>query len=287
MQESLNLLPMEYQIYGKLNFEENLSMFFFNICAGIPEKAFQMEQRRKRKRNEEQISSFISNSTLHGLHFCFDKKHLIRRIIWTLILIAAFGYVGEKIYASLVQFFLYPMSTTTTLVYDKKNINLPAISICNLNDFRNSLFKGTQLENAFKTLYTKDFNPPNGSVYRKTVTEANHKLSDMLKGAEVNGKEYNASHFVEYWDNSGTTRCYTFNSGKIEPILHVNISGVDNGIKMTFDIQQYDYFDTRHAGLKLILHGQKETPIKTVGMLLNPGTLTYIEIAKRKVGSFN
>ena len=244
-----------------------------------------MEQRRKRKRNEEQVSNFISNSTLHGLHFCFDKKHLIRRIIWTLILIAAFGYVGEKIHASLVQFFQYPMSTTTTLVYDKKNINLPAISICNLNDFRKSLFEGTLLQKAFRTIFTKDFNPPNGTVYRNIVTEANHRLSDMLVEVKIDGKSYNASHFIEYWDSSGTTRCYTFNSGKIEPILTVNISGLQYGIEMTFDIQQYDYYDTKHAGLKLILHGQNETPIKTVGMLLNPGTLTYIEIAKRKVSS--
>ena len=252
------------------------------MLAGIPEKAFQMEKRRKRKRNEEQINNFISNSTLHGLHFCFDKKHLIRRIIWTLILIAAFGYVGEKIYASLVQFFQYPMSTTTTLVYDRKDANLPAISICNLNDFRQSKFKDTLLSKVLSGEL-----PPsvlNASTYRKTVTDANHRLSDMLKSVWIGRKQYNESHFIEYWDSSGTTRCYTFNSGKNGlPIISVNVSGAKNGVEMMLDVQQYDYSDTSQAGIKLILHGQDETPIKTSGMLLSPGTFTYVEIAKRKV----
>ena len=243
-----------------------------------------MEQRRKRKRNEEHVNNFISNSTLHGLHFCFDKKHLIRRIIWTLILVGAFGYVGEKIYASLVQFFQYPMSTTTTLVYDEQNINLPAISICNLNDFRRSKFENTLLA---KTFISMDFSKINGSVYRDTVLEANHRLSDMLVDITVNRKAYNASSFVEYWDRSGTTRCYTFNSGKNENILSVNLTGPNNGIEVVLDIQQYDYYDTTQAGIKLVLHGQEETPVKVAGMLLMPGTLTHIEIAKRRVRFFN
>jgi len=257
---------------------------------GIPEKTFQMEQRRKRKRNEEHVSNFISNSTLHGLHFCFDKKHLIRRIVWTMILIAAFGYVGEKIYASLVQFFQYPMSTTTTLVYDKQSINFPAFSICNLNDFRKSKFKGTKVEKYFRAFgqgrKIPEQDVPNGTVYRTTVREANHKLSSMLTSITAPGKYYNLSHissyFEEYWDSSGTTRCYTFNSRKSGKILSVSVPGVKHAVEMEFDVQQYDYYDTKQAGLKLILHGQDETPVKTAGMLLSPGTSTYIEISKRK-----
>ena len=245
-----------------------------------------MEQRRKRKRNEEHVQTFISSSTLHGLHFCFDKKHLIRRIIWTIILISAFGYVGDQIYQSILQFFQYPMSTTTTLKFEK-NMNLPAISICNLNDFRKSIFRGTLLEKKFQTI--KDGNSSfkiSGPIYRKTVLEANHKLSDMLLSATINGKAFNHTHFVEYWDSSGTTRCYTFNSGKNDDLLSVNVTGkMAATVEMEFDIQQYDYYDTKAAGLKVILHGQDETPIKTLGMLLSPGTLTYIEIAKRKVRS--
>ena len=207
-----------------------------------------------------------------------------------MILIAAFGYVGEKIYASLVQFFQYPMSTTTTLVYDKNSINFPAFSICNLNDFRKSKFKGTQVEKYFKAkgqVPPQDI--PDGTTYRKTIQDSNHKLSSMLKSITAPEKFYNlshiSSHFEEYWDNSGTTRCYTFNSGKHEKILSVSVPGDKNAVEMEFDVQQYDYYDTQQAGLKLILHGQDETPIKTAGMLLSPGTFTYIEISKRKVCS--
>lgn len=245
-----------------------------------------MEQRRKRKRNAEQVNNFISNSTLHGLHFCFDKKHLIRRIIWSLILIAAFVYVGEKIYQSFSQYFHYPMSTTTTLVYDEPNINLPAISICNNNDFRRSIINGTDLEAILRTAGETNITL-NGSEYRKSVTEANHKLEDMLiEGSFMGGKDaqrISPEDFVEYWDNTGTTRCYTYNSGKNKQINSVNRTGLNAAVYMEIDVQQYDYYDTRQAGLKLILHGQDETPIKTVGTLLSPGTVTNIEISKRKV----
>ena len=238
-----------------------------------------MEKRRKKKRTKEHFDTFIGNSTLHGLHFCFDKKHLIRRIIWTLILLASLVYVGEKIYASIQQYFDFPMSTTTTMGYEP-SLNIPAISVCNNNDFKGSLFHGTVLE---KRMLRKSNEKLNGTEYRKIVTMSNHRLVDMLVNCDFNGQKFNTSHFKPYWDNSGTAMCFTFNSGKEASILSVNRTGPKQSIRMDFNIQHYDYSGTDHAGLKVILHGQDETPIKTAGILLAPGTATYIEIAKRKV----
>ena len=238
-----------------------------------------MEQRRKRKRNAEHFNTFISDSTLHGLHFCFDKKHLARRIIWTLILISAFGYVGEKIYASLLQFFQYPMSTTTTLVYDEPPIKLPAISICNTNDFKRSVVVTTKLGDILRNK-TENIT---GSEYSSLIKLGNHRLVDMLVRCRQSRKLCSVSDFVEYWDNSGTVRCHTFNSGKTGPIMSINRTGTNEAIEMVINIQQYDYNDFDTAGIKLIIHGQDQTPIKTAGLLLAPGTVTNIEISKRKV----
>eukprot|EP00794_Sanderia_malayensis_P005315 gene5315-5984_t len=244
---------------------------------GIPEKTYQMERRRKRKRIKEHIDTFISDSTLHGLHFCFDRKHLIRRIMWTLVLLAAFGYVSEKLYASVQEFLSYPLSTATTVKY-VKNMEFPAISFCNRNDFRKSKYYGTKLQ----TLPASRFDLLNGTEYRDIVDSSNHRLVDMLEEASFGGIPLSVDNFTYYWDNSGTTKCYTVNWDKSSP-WKVSKIGEKGALSLTLNIQHYEYDNTTNdAGAKLILHGQDETPIKTPGILLSPGLHTYVAVSKIK-----
>ncbi len=241
-----------------------------------------MERRRKNNRVQEHIDSFISDSTLHGLHFCFDKKHLVRRIVWTLILLAAFGYVSEKLYASVEEFFKYPMSTTTTVIYEN-NMAMPAISFCNRNDFRKSVVEGSKLQKIFDGHL--GYNAVTVEEYRNIVENSNHRLQDMLIATEGGDTISNFENFTTFWASSGTGKCYTYNSGKIGPIMTKNKTGDRGSFSFVFNVEQYEYDkNTQNAGLRLILHGQSETPVKTPGLLLSPGFETNVAVRKRKVG---
>ena len=245
-----------------------------------------MEKEReiRRKKTAEHFNELVSNSTLHGLHFCFDKRHFIRRICWTLLILLALGLLVQKLYESTRHFFSYPFSTTTTIKY-KDNMLFPAVSICNLNDVRYSVMKGTKLHNAI--VNKGDVFSLDGKEYTDTIRRANHRLQDMLTDCRIKNMPCTVKNFTEFNHNQGD-RCFTFNSGQRgHKLITVNNTGLKQALEMTINIEHHDYFnDTFGSGLHLILHGQDETPVKMQGVILSPGFKTYIEVKKRKVSRF-
>ena len=83
----------------------------------------------------------MGNSTCHGMHYCFDAKFRIQRFVWTILVLASLIFLAKQVYDGALKYMAYPFTTTTTLVYSSqvKNRPLPAIAICNRNDFRYGL----------------------------------------------------------------------------------------------------------------------------------------------------
>eukprot|EP00112_Aurelia_sp_Birch-Aquarium-sp1_P001930 Seg1212.4 transcript_id=Seg1212.4/GoldUCD/mRNA.D3Y31 product="Acid-sensing ion channel 3" protein_id=Seg1212.4/GoldUCD/D3Y31 len=249
--------------------------------ADAEKKDMEKEQEIRKRKTAEHFKELVSNSTLHGLHFCFDKRHFIRRICWTLLILLALGLLVQKLYESTRHFFSYPFSTTTTIKY-KDNMPFPAVSICNLNDVRYSVIKGTKLHNAIIT--KGDVFSLDGKEYTDTIRRANHRLKDMLSTCRIKNMPCTVKNFTEFNHNQGD-RCFTFNSGQHgHNLITVNNTGLKQALEMTINIEHHDYFtDTVGSGMHLILHGQEETPVKMQGVILSPGFKTYIEVKKRKV----
>ena len=227
------------------------------------------------------MNDLISNSTLHGLHFCFDKRHFIRRICWTLLILVALGMLVQKLYESTTHFFSYPFSTTTTIKYENDML-FPAVSLCNLNDMRLSVMEGTKLHKAIQD--RTGFQGLGGMEYTETLRKANHRLEDMLLMCTMENKLCTSKNFTQFNHNQGD-RCFTFNSGHVgHKLIKVNNTGLKHSLEITINIQEHDYYpDTQHSGIHLILHGQDETPVKMQGVMLSPGFVTYIKVKKRKV----
>ena len=239
------------------------------------------EKEVRRQKVKQHFDDLVSNSTLHGLHFCFDKQHFFRRIFWTLLILVALGLLVQKLYESTTYFFSYPFSTTTTVKYVNQMV-FPAVSICNLNDFRLSVMNGTKLHKAIQE--RGNILALDGKEYTDTIRKANHRLEDMLQGCIMNNKVCSHKNFTQFFHNQGD-RCFTFNSGMDEqPLITVNNTGLSQALTFLINIEHHDYYvDSQHSGIHLILHGQDETPVKMQGVILSPGFVSYIEIKKRKV----
>ncbi|OAF70867.1 hypothetical protein A3Q56_01374 [Intoshia linei] len=106
---------------------------------------------------------------------------------------------------------------------------------------------------------------PLQEIYNKT----SHQLKDMVFGCTWQGMPCNFSNFLPIQTDYG--RCYTF-------ILENNKtaeSGVQFGLSLTLNIEQYEYMRglNSDAGVKLILHGSDEIPrIRDLGFAISPGT---------------
>eukprot|EP00794_Sanderia_malayensis_P005438 gene5438-6117_t len=248
---------------------------------GEETKASEKEKEWRSRKIRQHFDDLISNSTFHGLHFCFDKKHSIRRICWSILILTAFGLLVQKLYESTQHFFSYPFSTTTTIKY-KDSMLFPAVSICNLNDFRLSMMKNTTLHKMITQ--GGDFSKLDGDEYKKTIRRANHKIEDMLYKCKIKNEKCTAKNFTHFYHNQGD-KCFTFNSGhKGYRLINVNNTGLKQALELTIHIEHHDYYlDTAESGLHLILHGQDETPVKMQGVMVSPGFKTFVQVKKRKL----
>lgn len=57
------------------------------------------------------------------------------------------------------------------------------------------------------------------------------------------------------------------------------VSGADHGLRMTLNIEQYEYMRGPHdsAGIKILIHDQNEVPlVKDLGQAVPPGSHAFV-----------
>ena len=224
----------------------------------------------------------IDHFSFHGLTYITDKRNnYVRRTIWLFITVAAFTYAMEKVYESTVNYLSYPFNTARMRIYVNE-INFPAVSFCNLNEFYFSKMNGTKVDQSI--LNPK--NPENitGEEYNNITLGAKLRLNEMIVDCEFHGKKCSHLNFTEFNMMQGEL-CFTFNSGKPpHTLLKVNGVGMTRSLKLTINVQHYDYYrDEMDGGIHLMLHGQDEKPIKMRGLIIPPGYTTYIQVEKKTV----
>lgn len=160
------------------------------------------------------MDEFIGNSTLHGFHYCFDKRYRLRRLIWTVVLIGSVCVVLNKLSGSAKKFFDYPFSSTTSVIHVDE-IEFPAISICNINDLRMSKMHNTKLHKLLQKEEGMTMDNITGHEYASTTRKANHELSSMTHDCDLINQPCSAKNFTHFFQTQGE-KCYTINSGDIK-----------------------------------------------------------------------
>lgn len=82
------------------------------------------------------LQVFASTSSLHGLsHIVADGTLSLRRLLWALFFLGSLGLLTLVCAERIAYFFTYPHVTKLDEV-SAPNLTFPAVTICNLNEFR-------------------------------------------------------------------------------------------------------------------------------------------------------
>lgn len=241
------------------------------------------------------FTRFTKESTLHGFRFIFTKTFYIRRFIWFVITITMAGMFLKELTDSINLYFQHPFSTTSTIEYVNR-LTFPAISFCNLNDFRFSKINGTKLGDVFlhgKRKFKKDENfEMDGETLARRMDESSHNISDMFMSciweysnkAAGNEVPCNFMNFTAYYGFNGQT-CYTFNPGfGKHRLLTLNETGLFHAFEMQLDLETHEYLrDIQEGGVRVYIHDQNETPFSSAGFAVPPGFKTFVSLSVQQV----
>lgn len=87
---------------------------------------------------------------MQGVPYINGAKLKSAKIMWTFLLMCAVGAMCLHLYHLCSQFFLWPKQTSVEIEF--KNLQLPAITICNVNALRNSQLATTANTDALRSL---------------------------------------------------------------------------------------------------------------------------------------
>ncbi|XP_060084186.1 amiloride-sensitive sodium channel subunit gamma-like [Ylistrum balloti] len=95
-----------------------------------------LDSKGKRKSFGRVIERFAEKTSMQGVPYINSAKTRAAKIIWTILLIGAIGMMVLHLYYLANQFFVWPKTTVIELGFS--NLQLPAITICNVNVVRHS-----------------------------------------------------------------------------------------------------------------------------------------------------
>ncbi|XP_070127462.1 acid-sensing ion channel 1 isoform X8 [Equus przewalskii] len=246
------------------------------------------------------IQAFASSSTLHGLAHIFSYERLsLKRALWALCFLGSLA-VLLCVCTERVQYYFHYHHVTKLDEVAASQLTFPAVTLCNLNEFRfsqvskNDLYHAGELlallnnryeipdtqmadEKQLEILQDKanfrSFKPKPFNM-REFYDRAGHDIRDMLLSCHFRGEVCSAEDFKVVFTRYG--KCYTFNSGRDgRPRLKTMKGGTGNGLEIMLDIQQDEYLPvwgetaSRHLHLRLYL-----TATLTFLWLPLPGSVT-------------
>ncbi|XP_053805060.1 acid-sensing ion channel 3 isoform X3 [Vidua chalybeata] len=262
------------------------------------------------------LRAFAHSSSLHGISHVFAYGAVsLRRVLWGGFFLGSLGLLLLVCAERVAYFLTYPHVTKLDEVA-ARNLTFPAITICNLNEFRFSkitrndmyhvgellalLNERYEISNPqlaephvlaalrdkanFKNFKAKPFSM--AEFYNRT----GHDLADMLLQCSFRGTGCTARNFTVIFTRLG--KCYTFNpGGPGREVLTTLQGGSGNGLELMLNVQQEEYLpvwgDTDETsfevGVKVQIHSQDEPPfIDQLGFGVAPGFQTFVSCQQQR-----
>uniref|UniRef100_A0A8C4JFF5 Acid sensing ion channel subunit 1 n=1 Tax=Dromaius novaehollandiae TaxID=8790 RepID=A0A8C4JFF5_DRONO len=263
------------------------------------------------------LQAFASSSTLHGLAHIFSYERLpVKRGVWALCFLGSLALLALVCTNRIQYYFLYPHVTKLDEVAATR-LTFPAVTFCNLNEFRfsrvtkNDLYHAGELlallnnryeipdtqtadERQLEILQDKanfrNFKPKPFNML-EFYDRAGHDIREMLLSCFFRGEQCSPEDFKVVFTRYG--KCYTFNSGQDgKPRLITMKGGTGNGLEIMLDIQQDEYLPvwgetdetSFEAGIKVQIHSQDEPPlIDQLGFGVAPGFQTFVSCQEQRL----
>ena len=257
--------------------------------------------------NSKHFSKWLDATTVHGIVHVFKGKSFIRRVIWSLIFIAAAVYCLYNI-VDRARYFASNPSSTTFSVNSKDTAMFPAVTICNLNPINGTFAEEHKLVDLLQLYYQRRtfyytrpdlFEYTTASIcnyYVSEVANSSMTLRDLYtKGAiSANDLIYQCTFdqpaklceemFVPVMTNLGI--CYSINAKK-ETKLYSRSPGTQGGLNLLYDIHQLVNYIASYdstAGVAVQIHPSDVLPDpEENGIAIPPGKSAYISLTTQKI----
>ncbi|XP_062594641.1 uncharacterized protein LOC134256061 [Saccostrea cucullata] len=244
-----------------------------------------MEQQQiKRDKNSlcEEFYLFGDTSSVHGIKYVTEPSSgCFRRLFWLLLLLVCLGVLVYQIIDRVCYFISNPVTVNVQVNYNSSLI-FPAVTICNQNAFKATLAAEAGRYKLIEDMFTEpeNFNSESLKKYSAGNTtlkdlylQGAHKRKDFLFKIVWMGQTLTADDFEQYVTDHGV--CYTFKSSEDK----VSSPGIENGLRLTLNIEQYEYMPGPHdaAGIKMLIHDHKDIPmVHALGQAISPGSRVFV-----------
>ncbi|XP_022086791.1 acid-sensing ion channel 1C-like [Acanthaster planci] len=268
------------------------------------------EASRQRHGKSSLEREFAESTSLHGIAKVFHASRLLIRFVWVAIMLTCLCVCVWQISDRFHRFLQYKANTEISVEYTR-DLDFPAVTICNFNRYRSSALTESDKTYLPYIIWANDydydsFGDSQGGVeywdvvaddgrdndthfnYTDFTLRAGFLMDDItLRQCEWRRKTKSCSpaNFSHVFTSFGN--CWTFNSGKTGPILKETQAGSGNGVRMLIDIQQSEYTETVDgnipAGLKVLIHDQATPPfVESSGLAISPGVYAFIGVRKQQ-----
>ncbi len=253
-------------------------------------------------RDDKYFRKYIENTTAHGVVRIFSGKSVIRRLFWLVIVLGASTGCLYNISNRIIYLARGPTATTLSLER-QDNLTFPAVTICNLNHFRQEIIDsihpelGTHLRQVYYTDTLSDFEVTScqkglsnfveeanlqNITFQNLIFDARDPLNELLGSCYFSGRQCTAEDFSPFLTDIGY--CYRFNIQ--EPFKKATSTGVRAGLYLALNINQSQYVSSTNfdAGVKVVIHTQMEPPRpEDTGIGVAPGTNAFIGVWQKNI----
>ena len=256
--------------------------------------------------SDRYFSDFIDTTTINGVFQVFRGRSKIRQILWGLLFIGSFVGCIVTFGYSFKQYAEKPTASTITLLStDRDGFTFPAVTICNLNVYKNPAVSSI-IDNETFTLIQYLFRSGNFLRPHNITQQCQETIEDNMELHEredlwnllLPPKENNFIHYcgLAYETSSEVIPC----ENKFYPVLTpagicytlqlsdeeaptVNAIGSRYGLELVLNIEQETHptFSGK-AGAAVIVHERNDIPRPTLyGISVPPGQNADIAIQRQ------
>ncbi|XP_071161146.1 degenerin-like protein del-10 [Mytilus edulis] len=237
------------------------------------------------------LKEFGNQTSFHGFRYVSEHSQLtIRRLLWFLLILACFGGLLFQIVDRVAYYYGWPVTVNVVVNYNN-TLQFPAVTICNQNAFKASL----AAENGWYELIDQMFSSHRtqgiekyirNSMYENISLETlylntAHEREDFIFRCSWKGIPCKQDDFDKILTDHGV--CFSWSSKDND---YVSSPGVENGLKLKLNVEQYEYMPGPHnaAGIKILIHDRLEIPmVHALGQAMSTGANVFTSVQLMKV----
>lgn len=225
----------------------------------------------------KRFKKYIESTTAHGVARIFISKSYARRVFWLVIVLTT---ASACLYNCIDRILILTSrhSITTINLKQGREMDFPAVTICNLNMLRKDYLEGLGLDRIVQSIllpHLQESSPFNckaqlslmpdlpNITYQEMFKQGGSSLETFIIGCEYFEQECEVNHanFVPTLTRLGY--CYTFNGGSQDrPIRKTKTTGSRLGLKLVFNVEHDQYLASPNldVGIKVVIHHQGVPP---------------------------